>query len=543
MEYVLVLLKTRCLSSTRSAGDQVIEMMPPCSRRMSFISQRAQGNRMAASPNIVVIMTDQQRADACAREGFDLNTTPFLDQIACDGAWFDRAYTSTPICAPARTGFLTGRFPTATNVWINEQQNAAVFKRDLYDVMAAAGYETALIGKNHSYLPSEKPDHYVQFGHWGAVNDAAKKARTEADKVWEEWIEQTALYNDGGGWSAEPAPTPVETQCAARCVSEAQEWISSLDDEPFFVWLSLPEPHNPYQVPEPYFSMFPPEELPPVSVGPEELEDKSFKWQWLREIGIARAVREAPDEDYETILPQLRSNYFGMLRMVDDQVRRFVEFLETEGRRDETLLVFVSDHGDFVGQYGLMRKGVGLPEATTRIPMFFNGPGVTPSEEAQDAHVSLVDVMPTICDIVDMEIPPGTQGRSLMPILSNESNTGNGFDTIYAEAGYGGRHSSFEKASPLKESTKNELNPHTLTGRTAMVRRDQWKLVFDMENGPELYNIENDPAETTDLSNDRNAAEVLNQLFIDLMSWSLRVRDTLPEEYPPRNDPPSYSID
>jgi arylsulfatase A-like enzyme len=494
---------------------------------------------MADRPNVVVVMTDQQRADASAREGFDLDTTPFLDSLARGGAWFDRAYTSTPVCAPARTGFLTGRFPTATNVWINEQHDAASYDRDLFDVMNDEGYATALVGKNHSYLPDEKLDHYVQFGHWGALNDAAEAARTPADERWEGWIQGTALSEDGGGWSREPAPTPVDTQVAARCVSETRAWIRSLDDGPFFAWLSLPEPHNPYQVPDRYHSLFPPEELPPVEVGAEGLDDKPFEWRWLRRIGVARALREAPDADYEDVLPRLRSNYLGMLRMVDDQVRRFVGFLEEEGLREDTLLVFVSDHGDFAGQYGLMRKGVGLPEATTRIPLFFNGPDVEAGAAPRDAHVSIVDVMPTLCEAVGADVPPGVQGRSLAPVVAGEAGPDHGFDSVYAETGYGGRHSTPEDVPPLEDASMNELNPHTLAGRTAMVRRGEWKLVFDVERGPELYHLEDDPAETTDLSDDPDHADVFDRLSADLLSWSLRVRDPLPEAFPAGDQPPT----
>lgn len=512
---------------------------------------------MTDRPNIVVIMTDQQRADACAREGFGLDTTPFLDGLARDGTWFDRAYTSTPVCAPARTSFLTGRYPTATNVWVNGQQDAAVYDRDLFDAMNEAGYRTALVGKDHSSLDPERADHYVEYGHWGANNDAAERARTEADEEWEEWMSDLALFEGGGGWHPKPTPTPVETQCAHRCVTGAQEWIRSLDgsersrsdrdpqqtasdgDAPFFTWLSIPEPHNPYQVPEPYFSMFPPEDLPPVEAGPAELDDKRFKWDWLREIGVARALREAPDADYDDeVLPRLRSLYYGMLRMVDDQVKRFVEFLEDEGLRDDTLLVFLSDHGDFVGQYGLMRKGVDLPEATTRIPLLFDGPGVRSSSGPSEAHVSIVDLLPTLCDAAGAEVPAGVQGRSLWPLLTGEGEADE-FESVYAECGYGGRHSTPDDVPPIEAASKNELNAHTQTGRTAMVRRGRWKLAYDAEDGPELYDLETDPAETTDLSGDADRADVLAELLGDLASWSLRVRDTLPEEYPVRELPRS----
>ena len=483
---------------------------------------------MPNRPNVVVVTTDQQRADACAREGFSLDTTPFLDRLARDGTWFDRAYTSTPVCAPARASLLTGRFPTATGVWVNQQSDAARFERDLFDVVNDAGYRSALVGKNHSHLSPGDADYWAQYGHWGAQSEAAEAFRTDEAAAFEDWLAEMALFDGGGGFSLDPTPFPVETQCAHRCVSQAQNWIEGLDgDDPFFLWLSFPEPHNPYQVPEPYFSMFPPDELPAVSADETALSEKAFKWRWLREIGVARAAREAPDRDYDDVLPRLRANYYGMLRMVDDQVSRFVAFLESAGLREDTLLVFLSDHGDFVGDYGLMRKGVDLPEATTRIPFSVTGPGVQSRRDPHDAHVSIVDVLPTLCDALDLPLPEGVQGQSLWPLLTG-TDDGADFDSIYAECGYGGPHSTPATVPDLADASKNELNPHTQTGRTGMVRGDRWKLVYDAERGPALFDLDADPLETTGLSEDPDHAPILREMLEQFAAWSLRVRDTRP---------------
>lgn len=488
-------------------------------------------------PNVVVVMTDQQRADACAREGFPLDTTPFLDSLAAGGVWFDRAYTATPVCAPARTSFLTGRYPTATNVWVNEQHDAASYDRDLFDVLNDAGYRTALVGKNHSYLDPSKADYWAQYGHWGAVSESAEAARSPEDEAFDEWLAETRLSEGGAGFSLEPTPFPPECQCVSRCVSQAREWIDSLDgDDPFFTWLSIPEPHNPYQVPEPYYDMFPPGELPPPAAGVDALDAKRFKWQWLREIGVARAERQIPAADYdEEVLPRLRSNYYGMLRLIDDQLRRFVEYLDSAGLREDTLLVFVSDHGDFVGDYGLMRKGVDLPEATARVPLIVDGPGVDSGDGPSDAHVSIVDLLPTICETVGADLPRGVQGRSLRPVLDG-SAPNDAFGSVYAECGYGGRHSTRANVPPLGDASKNELNAHTQTGRTSMVRSGRWKLVHDTADGPELYDLESDPAETTDVSDSPEQADTLRDLLSLLASWSARARDTLPEPYQVERD-------
>ena len=122
---------------------------------------------MATKPNVVVIMTDQQRADVSRREGFQLDTTPFLDSLATRGTWFDRAYTTMPACLPARVSMLTGRYPSATRARTNHNGEDAFFETDLYEVMRRQGYRTALCGKNHSHLGAERMDYYFPLAHHG----------------------------------------------------------------------------------------------------------------------------------------------------------------------------------------------------------------------------------------------------------------------------------------------------------------------------------------------------------------------------------------
>ena len=196
-------------------------------------------------------------------------------------------------------------------------------------------------------------------------------------------------------------------------MSAAVEWIASLNDGPFFLWLSIPEPHNPYQVPEPYFSRFPPDDLPEPHAGPDALAEKGFRWKWSRRLAERRVADRHPDADYAAFLQRMRANYYGMLRLIDDQLERFVNALETAGRWHDTLLVCTSDHGDFAGEYGLMRKGVGtLPEATTRVPLLVHGPGVRSSDDPCSAHASLVDLLPTLCSACGIDVPRGVQGRN-----------------------------------------------------------------------------------------------------------------------------------
>lgn len=372
-------------------------------------------------------MTDQQRADLSRREGFALDTTPFLDSLATRGTWFNRAYTSMPACMPARVSMLTGRYPSATRVRTNHNIQDAYYDEDLFDIFRGLGYTTGLCGKNHSHLTPDKVDWWYECGHLGIE----REDRTDEEKAFDAYLKQTHFH-----MSPDPTPFPLECQITYRLVTQAQRWVDSIVDrpQPFLLWLSFPEPHNPYQVPEPYYSMFPPKDLPSPGPDAESLDTKGFPYQWCRE----SFVKAFPD--YEKHFARARSNYMGMLRLLDDQIKRFVGHLEDTSVLDNTILVVLSDHGDFVGQYGLLRKGPELPECLVRIPLLFSGPGVRPADAAHPTHVSIVDIMPTLCEAAGAPLPNGVQGRSLWPLLTGQPYPEDEFASAYAEHGFGGLH-------------------------------------------------------------------------------------------------------
>ena len=192
-------------------------------------------------PNIVVIMTDQQRADLCGREGFPMDITPFVDELAHQNAWFDKAYTVMPASTPARCSMFTGRFPTATHVRTNHNVRDINYAKDLVTVLKENHYKTALVGKNHAYLNSKDMDFWSEYSHWGK-----NKPVTEGERA------ISKFFKEAVGQYLEPSPIPLKDQQPTRIVDEAIEWIDSQKDNPFFVWISFPEPHNPYQVCEPF---------------------------------------------------------------------------------------------------------------------------------------------------------------------------------------------------------------------------------------------------------------------------------------------------
>ena len=472
---------------------------------------------MVTTPNIVLVMTDQQRADFLASDGFGLDTMPFVDGLGATGTTFSRAYTPTPVCAPARTSLLTGRYPKVTQVRQNSATEHARHGGDLIDVLRERSYAIHLAGKNHSHRPDADFDTAASYMHDGG---GVPVRRTAEDDRFDQWLRDL-----DHGVHPEPTPFGLEQQLPYRIVTDAIAATEEPTDQPFFLWLSFPEPHNPYQVPEPYFSLFPEREIPNRVGGPETVDALGPKGRWLQRL----IAEKRPG--YDAHWRRYRANYCGMLRLIDDQIRRFVEHLQSTGQWDETILVFCSDHGDFAGDYGLQRKGAGLPECLVRVPLVVCGPGVT-ARGAVDEHVSLVDLMPTLCEAAGAAVPYGNQGRSLWPLLSGGDHDADRFRSVYAEVGYGGQPYEEDERPPLHfpydGPTFDELNSWTLSGNTRMVRMGRWKLVVDAWGVGHLYDLEADPGELVDRHADPDCRDARLALTEELLRWAIRTDDDLP---------------
>ena len=496
----------------------------PCAAVAAAAQTPAPRTSTGDRPNILIVMADQLRAGLTRASGFSMDTMPGLDQVSARGVRFEHAYTTAPLCVPARISMLTGRWPHAHRVRQNSAPDAATFDKDIFHVCRELGYRTGLSGKNHSHLTPQRVDFWRPFSHLnGWMPDPAPKEHA----AFEQWMKH---LNHGTGES--PTPFPVEAQFPHRIVSSAIEFIDSTKDDPFALWVSFPEPHNPYQVPKPYFDMFPPGEVPKRDAEPDALKSKSFRWQWLQQ--LEQRTYPGYDEHWR----RTRSNYLGMLRLIDDQVARLLGHLEANGKARNTIVLFLADHGDFFCDYGLERKGVELPEVLTRIPMTWSGFGIQPQANLP-AFVSTADVLPTLCEAIGAEIPFGSQGRSLWPMLTGKEYPKSAFESIYAEVGFGGLNYGPEDSIPASWGrggggadaipTYDELNPVTQSGTMKMVRMGDWKLVFDMMGSGQLYNVARDPYELHNLWHTSEAADIQGRLLEELLRWTIRTQDDLPK--------------
>ncbi len=472
-------------------------------------------------PNFIIIMTDQQRADLTSREGFPLDLTPFADEMGTEGAWFNHAYTSCPASAPARISMLTGRFPRYTRADSNHNIEDAVFDKDLFTVAKEAGYQTILVGKNHTYMNRKNADYWIPFNHLGEEGD--KSAVSEEDRKFDDFLGSTSFYA-----SLSPSPFGLTHQVPYRMVTKALEWVKGHGDKPFVMILSFPEPHNPYQVCEPYFSMFD-GRIPPARTDSTALDVKGEKFRQLY------TMMSLGHKGFSRNLERLRANYMGMVRLIDDQMRRFVDGMKEIGEYDNSTFVITSDHGDYAGEYGLMKKGAGVVDPITRIPMVWFGNGVKQSG-LRDDHISIVDIMPTACEVMGAEIPSGVQGRSLTEMLSGRDYPKEEFASVISEAGFGGQYITKDDWADYVEEGAvrkkglffDELNTWSQSGTISMVRKGDWKMVMDMHGNGELYNMRKDPSEMNNLFDSRRYSRKKEELMQELLKWEIGLNDPIP---------------
>ena len=472
-------------------------------------------------PNIILIIADQRRYGLSKATSFPLDTSPALDRLQFSGVGFQHNYCTTPLCVPSRISMLTGRWPEAHRVRMNLQAKDAYFTQDLYQVAKQRGYRTALVGKNHTYLTRADLDVWREFSHEGGY--IAPDALPEVAKF-DEWLKGLHF-----NVAQEPSPYPLTTQIPYRIVSEAVRFIDESGETPFLLQLSFPEPHDPEQVPAPYWNMFPPDVVPARCAGPEALKNMGPRARW------EYRLQQDNSPDTEKQWRRYVSNYLGALRMIDDQIARLTEYLEKRQLSKRTLVVFTADHGDYLMDYGLGRKGVGLYEDLSHTPQIWWGYGVRPSKNVAEAFTSMADLMPTMCEAMGSEIPNGVQGRSLWPLLQGQEFPREEFRSIYAGVGVGGLYyddvdniSTAISHDPARTGSWDELNKVTQSGNQKMVRMGEWKLVYDMMGYGQLYNLRLDSCELTNLFGESEHADTQAKLMAELAMWTIRTQDSLP---------------
>lgn len=465
-----------------------------------------------SGPNIVVIMTDQQRWDTLGAYGNDRIRTPNLDRLAGGGALFDHAFVPIPLCVPSRASLFTGQFPARHGVAANAGLPSWADRPNLAASLHDAGYTTMLVGKNHLFDRDGLAswfDHVVAYDHAGRLSDgdAAERAVRESrqGRFDERFIE------DEDRETADE-PTRRITNAAIDAVRDARD-----GGQPFFLWLSYPDPHPPYVVAEPYASMYRDRDLGEPATRPGELDDKPLRQRVSQ--SLMRASEYSPDE-----MRRLREIYYGMISFIDDEVGRFARALDDAGIAGETILVFMSDHGDYLGDHGMVRKSPAMYDCLVRIPLFIRWPGHVAPMRVTDTLVESIDLAPTLLELAGVGPLTGAEGASLKPVLDGQTHT----HKSHIFGLYGSEGIAYTEAD-VDEVDFPELmaRPHpwmhevTMRGRMAMVRTTDWKLVHYRSGEGELYDLRHDPDELVNRYDDPAEAGIRAELTRALADFLL----------------------
>jgi len=345
-----------------------------------------------ARPNVLLLLTDQQRADTIHAVGNPIIRTPSLDRLAREGVRFGSAYTPAPVCVPARCSLIYGLYPHETGCFDNDDP-MPTDRPSLMDLLSGSGYRTHGIGKMHF-----TPDGQALRGFQSRERQEEIVERVEDDDylpylhaagfehVYDPFGQRGELY-----YLPQPAQVPAHLHGSAWVGDRAVHFIEETERErPFFLFASFIHPHPPFTPPTPWNKLYraalmPLPKLPP---GYDAL------WSYANRYQNRYKYRDAGLD--LNLVRAMRAYYYACISFIDYQVGRILQALERRGVLDDTLIVYTSDHGEFLGDYGCFGKRSML-DAAARVPLLLRYPErFTPGQEA-DAPASLVDIMPTVC--------------------------------------------------------------------------------------------------------------------------------------------------
>ncbi len=496
---LLVLAAAGCRSpSTANPGDPGEAGGGPPASESGPLS--AAHPALPGGPNLLVIMADQMRADHLGVAGHPVVRTPHLDRLASEGTRMTHAMAPSPSCVPSRQSILTGLWPRNHGARLGDRRIRPGV-RTIAEHLRERGYLTGVFGKMH-FRADEGwhgfDDVIVSMESAGGPQGDYRVWWEERDLPWTD-IDELSEFGRAGvnPLRAEDFPTSWLT---SRFLMWLEGWAREEARRPFCIWLSYFAPHHPAAPPEPFASLYDPAEMPLIR-GPldllesgesQHLGQSRRQLEWYKKEGWRRMERD------EASL--YRARYGGLVTLLDSQVGRVLAALRRLDLERETLVVFVSDHGDFAGEHQAVTKGPFLLDSLLRVPLIVRLPGRVDAGRERSELVSLTDLMPTICELLGVEVPEGLDGSSFAPLLGGEELAWP--DATFGEYGARGRNQCVN----------------------FMVRTHDWKLIDNgtfkgNEQRDELYDLAADPGELINLSGLPEYAAVEAELLQRLELW------------------------
>lgn len=460
---------------------------------------------MSTEPNILLIVTDQQRVDTVGAYGSTICRTPHMDRLAAEGLRFDNAFTPCGLCSPVRCSLLSGLYPhghdVLTNVSLHPVRASLAPARDrLTPMLKQAGYRLACVGKWHV----NKDLSPIEFGFDDHVSlgDYMAWRRGQGLPVPEAMLDYTVQR-------AELDPVPAEQSrpawLADRAIDLVEGYAATAGDRPWFLRLDFHGPHFPNVVPEPFKSMYDPRAIPPWPNAFDTLEGKPAvqrikqqHWQTDR-MGW---------EDWQPLI----ATYFGEISLIDAQVGRLLDRLDQLGAAGDTLVVWTTDHGDTIGAHGICNKDYTMYEEIYRVPLILRWPGVVEGGTRSEVYSHhFLDLFASFHDLVTGSVPD-CHGRSLLPVLRGRPLVGS------------------DDAAP-REAYCEFHGSHMGLYSMRLLRDDRYSFIYHTNDIDELYDHASDPHQLANLAGAPAAAEVLARMKRRMVDWMARTDDHLHNEW------------
>ena len=475
---------------------------------------------MNQRPNLLFIMTDQQRYDALGANGNDVIHTPNLDGLARSGANLQRYYANCPVCVPSRCTLFTGRYPHAHRIRENHNVLEAGREIHLFRALKQAGYRLGYAGKNH-LLEREEWANFDCTDVWGfdhdeseqekALNDYYRTRRARMQASGEPEIWRAGSFHD----------FPDE---ATRTYRTGAAGIRFLDEfagvDPFCLCLSFADPHVPHLAARRFESFYPLEEMRLHPFREGELEEKARRFHIKWRAQKADTADEQGKRRYMAI-------YYAMITWVDEMVGRVLDKLRALGLEEDTIVVFTSDHGDFCFEHNMCKKDLVLLESLLHVPLLLSCPGQIQPGVVSDMFAEEVDVMPTLLDLMGIKTPFGVQGESFAALLRGEA-------TVHKNAVYGeicppwlyNRFKDYEAFEA--EHGGWAKTPMNVPGDfTKCIRDSDFRYVWYGTGEEELYDLREDPYELHNVAGEPAYADDKTRMKLRLLEWHALTEDPL----------------
>jgi len=511
---------------------------------------------MADRLNVLVLMTDQQRLDSLGCYGNTICRTPNLDRLAAQGAVMQNAFVTNPLSMPNRSTMLTGRYPSAHGVRTNGIPLGPC-EMTLPQAMAAAGYHTASFGKIHlqpfDILECRYPDgrvttSYESHQFWGASGPGCdsrlfwcpeeqmplpyygfqdvRLAIGHGEGVgahYRKWLEanhpdvpgrlgrDNALPGGDGGPQCWHSAMPAECHPTKWVADRTIEFLRRRKDaeRPFLAFCSIPDPHHPFCPPAPYCHLYEGTDIPLPERREGDLEAKPphFLEHYLNGLRTSGTAASPPSQICDEHWREVIALTYGMITQIDDNLGRVLDCLDETGLAANTLVLFTTDHGDLMGDHGLLFKGPFNLDGLVRVPMIWRLPGRIPVGRRLDGLCGTVDLMQTLLELAGVEPPPGVQGVSAADYLQDRDGPPRDVLLIENDEDY------------LDEKLRTLVTP-------------RWKLtVYAGRSYGELYDRENDPGEFVNLWASSDHAGVRRKLEARLLHELILRDDPLPPRF------------